>query len=208
MAENIPSREPSYPWRKYNREVNWTAARRHLNQYEELLNINRNDLVGKKILDIGSGRGFFAAEAQEYGADVIPAEPYAPLPIESIADADAPVPENQVAAWGEQLPFQENTFDLITSVFSAFYYSPHIDRVLTESIRVLKQGGELRIAPLFRTARPTETSGPTQNQEAIPLMDDPKFKNALEPLIQKGTVSLEYREDKNGDPQTLVIKKL
>jgi len=48
------------------------------------------------------------------------------------------------------LPFKTNQFDLITSFYSAFSYVKSLADIrknLSESLRVLKKGGELRIFP-------------------------------------------------------------
>ncbi len=97
------------------------------------------DLEGKKLLDIGCGDGtdlvYFAQhKVVTYGLD-----PSA----EFIAQAKMQNPNSTfVEATGEAIPFDDNSFDIVTSKW-ALQSSPDVKQILLEAARVLKPGGML-----------------------------------------------------------------
>ncbi len=139
---------------------------RSLKNYLELLDLNIEELKGKKILDLGSGRlQRFPREllqkiedkAEVVGLDITlkeeerrkeikEAQPY-------LYNSDK---LGLIAASFLQLPFQDNSFDLVLSLYGMPLYltsedeemsKENIRRSVMEILRVLKPGGEARIFP-------------------------------------------------------------
>lgn len=101
-------------------------------------------LVGKRLLEIGSGIGLLQAVARQdgveaYGIELDPVHcdlSQDILRVYDIADDDL------TQAYGEKLPFADGTFDLVCS----FLVMEHVQNpywVLSEAARVLKPGGHL-----------------------------------------------------------------
>ena len=96
---------------------------------------------GTKVLDVGAGTGNFAVQAARRGANVI-ASDLTPHLIE-IGKA-ATEAEGLDIAWqeadAENLPFEDNSFDVVASVFGAMF-APNAERAVDEMLRVTKPGG-------------------------------------------------------------------
>lgn len=130
---------------------------RDLEDYLHFLNLKENDLVGKKILDIGSGAAIFAKEAKQKGIEVTAIDPM-------YSDSEGReyfntvwVKENfrprGIAGVNQELPFKNEKFDTVICMFSSFHYAQSeedIQRNLTESLRVLRDNGTLYICPVDR----------------------------------------------------------
>ncbi|NCD72417.1 class I SAM-dependent methyltransferase [Mucilaginibacter agri] len=91
------------------------------------------------LLDIGCGSGYFCKMASKLtqqitGLDATP---------ELIAEAQNRVPQaNFLVGEMEELPFNDNSFDLVCG-FNSFQYAAHAKNALTEALRVLNPGGKL-----------------------------------------------------------------
>jgi SAM-dependent methyltransferase len=144
-----------------------------LNDYLNDLDLTEADLANKTIVDIGIGRqNKFAKEVREKGIKAIiigvspdlendttrkiidQADPARVKP-NFEKDKDT-VPENLlIAAVGQMLPLQDESADLILALYSLSYYnmdvgSPEQASAWIEEVgRVLKKGGEARIAPPY-----------------------------------------------------------
>jgi len=116
------------------------------------LHISPADLKGKKILEVGSGLGIFVAVTRrDYGMESYGIEP-AEIGFNTSYSICQEIMEEYnldkkiiIDAKGENIPFDDNSFDL---VFSSTVLE-HVDnpyQVLKESIRVLKSGGYLHFA--------------------------------------------------------------
>lgn len=159
---------------------------------------------GKRLLDIGSGAyERFAQEAKEYGVTTFNVNPSLseeshremllhnnrlPVPVESLrkrlrksfmrgvgkALRDVAPGDLTVAALGQQLPFKDESFDCITSIYGVPYYLyadwykqdeedtdtytdeqrsetiKNVSSALNEIIRTLKPGGEAFLVDLHR----------------------------------------------------------
>jgi SAM-dependent methyltransferase len=111
---------------------------------------SESSLQGCRLLEVGSGFGIFVAVTRtQYGADAVGLEP-AGTGFDTSFEVCREVlkeygldPELIVDAKGENIPFPDNSFDL---VFSSTVLE-HTDdpwRVLDEAIRVLRPGGYLQ----------------------------------------------------------------
>ncbi len=114
----------------------------------------------QRVLDLATGTGDFALAAARLGPQQVVGIDMA---IEMLrlgaAKVEAKGPSARVdllVGDAEQLPFQDNTFDLVTGAFGVRNFG-HIPSGLAEALRVLKPGGQLLVldfceptAPLFR----------------------------------------------------------
>ena len=111
------------------------------------------ELRGRRVLDLGCGRGETAALlAREYGAVVTGAD----LSEERIRECREMCPDGTFAAADAgDLPFADGTFDAVVSECS-FSVFPAPETALGEAYRVLAAGGRLLISDLWqRGALPT-----------------------------------------------------
>ncbi|MFH1202737.1 MAG: class I SAM-dependent methyltransferase [Candidatus Omnitrophota bacterium] len=101
-------------------------------------------LEDKKILDVGSGSGGKALSFSLKEANTVGIDPnfYAI----KVSSKEASQYKDLRAAFlqglGEDLPFKDNTFDLVTS-FNSLEHTKEINKVISEIFRVLKKGGYL-----------------------------------------------------------------
>lgn len=122
-------------------------------EYVRNLRLSPEDF-DKKILDVGSGIGSFAKISKERGlAKDIYSVDFHFVPYETGKGASADV---------TQLPFPDKTFDLVISncaipnvLSSRFDYNEgavekRIVSAFDECVRVSKDGGEVRLSPVFR----------------------------------------------------------
>ena len=94
-------------------------------------------LEGKRILDLGCGKGRFAAHLREAGAEVVGLD----LSAAMLAVATG---LNRVRASARRLPFADGTFDAVIAI-EVLEHVGAVDGVLNEARRVLKPGGRLAI---------------------------------------------------------------
>ena len=127
-----------------------------LKEYEDFLGISRDDLSGKKILDIGAGDNLkFEQEAKGYGAAVIalnPALGYQEKNSSFMRQMARMKKEPAVAGYAQELPFADEVFDEEFSLFGIPGYLPENEteyrKAFAEIIRTLKPGGEGRFSPI------------------------------------------------------------
>ena len=114
----------------------------------------------QRVLDLATGTGDFALAAArlrpEHIVGVDMAVEMLRLGAAKVAAQRPPMPLDLLVADAEQLPFAEDTFDLVTGAFGVRNFG-HIPSGLAEAHRVLKPGGQLLVldfceptAPLFR----------------------------------------------------------
>jgi hypothetical protein len=136
---------------------------RNIDSYEHLLGISVKDFRGKRVLDIGTCYGTFQEECLGQGVDAIGLDPYYAYRGKSkkIIERHLSVHENRrykIAGINETLPFTENSFDAVLSLFSSFFYLgnnyPELalrremaKKMFEEIVGVLKPGSEARIGP-------------------------------------------------------------
>lgn len=129
---------------------------RTIEEYESILGFKASEMVGKRVLDIGSGYGRFLEDAESTGIFAAGVDPRCRNP--QLASGTYHI-SNQVRGFGESLPFRGNYFDKVLSCMSGFshleWIYPDLDsrkeaarRMLGEAIRVLKRNGEARIADI------------------------------------------------------------
>jgi len=94
---------------------------------------------GVTLLDVGCGSGFFSNLAQVEGADVTGIDASPPL-IKQAKRRNAAI--NFLTGEMEELPFADNTFDIVCA-FNSIQYAESIKYALIEAKRVLKEKGKL-----------------------------------------------------------------
>lgn len=99
--------------------------------------------AGTKMLDVGAGNGNVAIAAAKRGADVI-ASDITPELIE--AGRERAAQEGLDIQWreadAEELPFEDDVFDVVTSCFGAMF-APRAEHTAEEMLRVTKPGGKV-----------------------------------------------------------------
>lgn len=104
------------------------------------------DLIQRRILDLGSGRGGFLIDAAKNGAKAIGLEVYQPYIDLSLKQADLAQVEIEVRkGQGEKLPFVSGSFDFINMCEVIEHVVDPI-KVLIESQRILASGGLIYIS--------------------------------------------------------------
>ena len=116
-------------------------------KYMENLKLAPEDLK-KNILDVGSGEGDFAAWTKEHGVskNIYSLEPWSRY---------GRSPEKMTRGEAEKLPFKDESFDMVISHGSMpilLYEKEDPKKALhdtvSEMLRVVKQNGEIRLAPV------------------------------------------------------------
>jgi ubiquinone/menaquinone biosynthesis C-methylase UbiE len=102
--------------------------------------------AGQEVLDVAAGNGNLAVLAGEEGASVV-ASDLSPRQVElgrarTLAEG---LDVEWVEADAEELPFEDDRFDCVTSVFGAMF-APRPDKVAQELFRVVKPGGTVGMA--------------------------------------------------------------
>jgi SAM-dependent methyltransferase len=94
-------------------------------------------LVGRRVLDLGCGKGRFAAHLARLGAEVVGLDLSAAM-LARAAGLD------RVRASARRLPFADGVFDAVVAI-EVIEHVGAVDAVLDEARRVLRPGGRLAI---------------------------------------------------------------
>lgn len=132
--------------------LSWERAREEF----ETLNLSLNgaiaNLKGKKLLEIGSGYGLFLALCLKNGIKAEGIEPANQDTYKSTLRISKEIliraglnPKVIKQANAENLPYKTNSFDLVVSSFTLEHVQ-NLEKVLKESVRVLKPNGYLYFA--------------------------------------------------------------
>jgi SAM-dependent methyltransferase len=102
--------------------------------------------AGQEVLDVAAGNGNLAVLAGEEGASVV-ASDFSPAQVElgRARTAAEGLDVEWVIADAEELPFENDRFDCVTSVFGAMF-GPRPEVVAGELFRVVKPGGTVGMA--------------------------------------------------------------
>lgn len=171
---------------------------RNYNLYKGFLGFDDSDL-GDLVLDLGSGvRDNFARSTQNSNRNVISVNPLllfcadrywrTAKEFEFYEDGQDLSSEyySTIAAWGHELPFKDNTFDSIVSLYAVPYYvEPDIDKYISsikESVRVLKPGRSFYFGPVKDADNLKDTINYINNSDTKLQLS---FTNALSAKITK-----------------------
>lgn len=105
---------------------------------------------GKKILDVGCGNGYILSRYAQSGAEVhgVDISPVAVEISRKRFDLLGLTADLRVAN-AEELPFDEATFDCVTSI-GVLHHTPHTEKGVHEIHRVLKPGGKFLTMLYYR----------------------------------------------------------
>lgn len=178
-------------WKEYS------PTARGVEEHFQDLGLKLEDFKDKKILDIGSGLNQFAFELRKLisGVDITSFDPFyllsreerekvyergyedGPEKLKELLDQleDTEIASSLVGGRSEDMPFPDETFDLIISHYSSPFYGENpknIKLFFSEIGRVLKIGGEARIYP-------------ARSKDATPEKND-AINESLDILIKNG----------------------
>lgn len=142
---------------------------RGLLHYKNFLQLSDSDIEGKKILDLGSGPTHkFANEAEknykntkvisfDYSFDNSNLEDsddairFPSAELKRVSSSDNNVDKLRIEGMFTELPFKDESFDLVVSSAAMPLYLTKPDQIymaFKEVIRVLKEGGKARLGPI------------------------------------------------------------
>ena len=113
--------------------------------------VGKEKLLQSRILEVGSGNGFFLCYALKCGLNIIGIEPgktygFQDRYLRAVKLLEVNGIQNPERflfdASAETLPFEDNSFDVVFSV-AVLEHVQNLDKTMNESIRVLKPGGIL-----------------------------------------------------------------
>lgn len=174
---------------------------RGADEYGGHLNLEEENLKGKKILDIGAGTRRFAREVEEreIQAEVFSLEPLFSLSKEKIDPkvqefiekhpVSTKVKERTIAGTGEQIPVANEIFDLCISEYSLPMHSSTQEKVKSffeEISRITKVEGEIRLYPINRNQEGKTEQGRTCNQNGL----DEFINEQIDKLVHSGKFDL------------------
>lgn len=123
-------------WERFHRSAEFTAVRRLIGR----------DTAGLRVLDLGAGVGMAAfAFARSGAAFVCAAEPDSSQEVGYRSLLGRPPDDlhlSIVEAFGETLPFADETFDLVYCR-QVLHHARHLDRMVSEMGRVTRRGGQV-----------------------------------------------------------------
>ena len=137
------------------RALDTPYSSRSFEEYTHELGVTEHEL-GSFVLDLGSGLGeSFALGAQKRGIDVVSVNPKLSeeelrRKTESAVSLDTSYRRKAIAALAQGLPFKDNCFDSVISLYAVPVYLLHdeYEGVFREIIRVLKPGGRAFLHPV------------------------------------------------------------
>lgn len=129
-------------------DIHWNKSKLHVETHHVLLLACEQVLKnfnGKKTLEVGSGRSIDSIRMAQKGADAYTVDFSAgSISVTRILENDANVLLNKFRADATQLPFRENTFDLVFSQ-GLMEHPEDREQLLKEQIRVAKSGGYILV---------------------------------------------------------------
>ncbi len=124
---------------------------------------------GERVLDVATGTGAIAVRAARAGA-VVTASDFSPVLVETAKKlaAEESLPISFDVADADELPYEDESFDVVTSSFGVMF-APNHQQAAAELARVCRPGGRIGImswrpegstAALFATLRPFQPPPP------------------------------------------------
>jgi ubiquinone/menaquinone biosynthesis C-methylase UbiE len=131
--------------------ISFGGRRRRI--YDDLIALS-GATTGDHVLDVGCGPGFLAGRVASAVGPTGRVDGIDPSPeVIAYADRTAPANANFRVAAAEQLPYPDETFDVVTCTLVLHHIQPdHRPATLQEMSRVLRTGGKLLIVD-FRPPR-------------------------------------------------------
>jgi len=143
---------------------------------------------GKKLLDVGCGAGGLVRALSKQGAGVYGIEPCADK-VELARQSDPENAANYRVSRAEQLPFDDEEFDLVIFSNSLHHVPVALQQAaLTECARVLKPGGHAVIAEPVPEGAHFNLS--------LPMEDETEVRNhALAAILDTASHGMEIRQE-------------
>jgi ubiquinone/menaquinone biosynthesis C-methylase UbiE len=168
--------------------------------------------AGEHVLDVAAGAGNVAIPAAAAGAHVVATDLTPELLDQGRADAEARgVRLDWQVADAEHLPFEEATFDVVTSCVGAMF-APHHQQTADELVRVCRPGGRIAliawtppgfIGQMFATMKPFVAPAPAGAQPPPLWGDLAHVRELLGDRVTEVTASQQLLEvDQLADPGT------
>jgi ubiquinone/menaquinone biosynthesis C-methylase UbiE len=131
--------------------ISFGGRRRRI--YDDLISLS-GATTGDRVLDVGCGPGFLADRVAGVVGPTGRVHGIDPSPeVIAYANRTAPANTNFRVAAAEQLPYPDETFDVVSCTLALHHIQPdHRPAALQEMYRVLRTGGKLLIAD-FRPPR-------------------------------------------------------
>jgi SAM-dependent methyltransferase len=135
----------SYEWQRFSKTQldSFTGRTDTRDRLQASLNFPLEELKGKLVLDAGCGMGRFAEIVQRYGGEYVGMD-YSFAVDAAAANAAHLANAHFVQGNIFQLPFADNTFDLVFSL-GVLHHTPDPRKAFASLPRVLKPGGRLSI---------------------------------------------------------------
>lgn len=165
------------------KKKDFTYSYHHMNQIHGFNKIKKTNF--KNVLGLGSAWGFEFEPISSSIENLTIVEPSDNLVNNKIGDL---IPKYIKPGIDGHLPFNDNTFDLITC-FGTLHHIPNVSYVISELIRVLEPDGHLLIREPIISMGDWQTSrkGLTKNERGIP----PSF---FQKVLSKHAVEIVSRE--------------
>ncbi|MCE2660432.1 MAG: class I SAM-dependent methyltransferase [Rubrivivax sp.] len=164
---------------------------RYLRAIQNCLQLERHTVQGLKVLELGSGFGLTCTTLALLGADEVHCidanEQMVDTMRSYLTTMPEPLPVHPQVALAYDLPFDDNSFDLVFSV-EALSHFIHPERCLAEAHRVLKPGGRLVIADdnnALNADAVRETQEVWDRFENGPPIDNIHGHRVLVPYVQR-----------------------
>jgi SAM-dependent methyltransferase len=194
-----------YPGSKQEKTQEEKEKEEYLENYLEAVGLDWEDLEGKQVLDIGAGLGEFAEKAKEKHINVISLEAKPELwEDEGMPSKETPYIQGDA----NQLPFQNNSFDLVISRAAPPILASskeEVKNIIEEAERVLKEEGEFRFGPgpidagIFPEEELNEEAGGDFQELGTEQRMEMIKKKALY-FLQSLNFNIKYKEKE--DPET------
>jgi SAM-dependent methyltransferase len=127
------------------------SCREDLKYYLAFLELEKEDLENKKVLDVGSSTGRIVEEINKIGGKAFGLDP---IYVDKKREEVLKNKDNLVAGMagnGNDMPFKNETFDIIINNFSTFNYAKNEDIVsknFEQQLELLREEGAIYVFPL------------------------------------------------------------
>lgn len=158
---------------------------------------------GRRVLDVAAGTGNASIPAAEAGAEVVASDLTPELFDAGRARAEAEGVElDWVEADAENLPFEDESFDVVISSIGVMF-APHHQAAADELVRVCKPGGTIALlswtpegmlGALFRTMGPFMPTPPPGAQPPLLWGSEDHLRELFGDRVEFGTLERELLE--------------
>ena len=139
--------------------------------------VDHVELADADALDVGCGEGELVRFMRSRGARAVGAECGDEMRRRAI-DADADFAADYVDAVGEDLPFDDGSFDVVVYSYSLHHVPiDHMPAAMTEAHRVLRSGGALYVVE----------PAVDEPEDSVALVDETVERTAAQALIDNAT---------------------